>query len=521
MAFLMARPIKLAGSRFPYARKVVPADVRGILGRTEFKRPLRGETAAENRRLHAETLARWEAEIGAARAKLKGEARTLTLREIDAACGAWYRAEADRWADDPGKEQDWDQCHDDLMGEMDEADDPAEREFVPDRAWLAQADAVLRGQGFAADGASVRRAAVRLWQTKLSFAREMIRRCQGDWSPDANLATFPQAHAAPATAQPPAATAAQDVLTFAKLVEAWALERQPPQRTREKWDAAFAGLAAVIGHDDARSVTVENVRRWKQARFEAGKHSKTVTDGISVMRATFNWGIRNGLLPEKNPFAGMAPKINKRGPGARDGFTDAEAARILEAARKEEGFLRWLPWLLCFTGARINEVADARACDVREEAGTWILDIVPTAGRALKTDQAQRMVPLHPALIAEGLLEYVQGLPADGPLFPDLKPGRYDSRGETATKNHSRWMRGPKVGIADPRKAPAHSWRHRMEDQLRIARVPTEAQDAITGRDNPRNAGANYGRGFRGMPDQTLRELARVPSPFPLAPPTG
>jgi len=49
---------------------------------------------------------------------------------------------------------------------------------------------------------------------------------------------------------------------------------------------------------------------------------------------------------------------------------------------------------------------------------------------------------------------------------------------------------------------------------LRISRVPIEAQDAITGRHNPRNTGAGYGRGFRGMPDETLKELRKVPSPL-------
>jgi hypothetical protein len=124
------------------------------------------------------------------------------------------------------------------------------------------------------------------------------------------------------------------------------------------------------------------------------------------------------------------------------------------------------------------------------------------------------MVPIHPALEAEGFITYATALPA-GPLFPDLKPGRYGSRGSTATKSHSRWVRGV-VGIEDKRIAPAHSWRHRMEDELRKARVSSEAQDAITGRDNPRNAGAGYGRGFRGMPDELLIELKRIPSPIGL-----
>ena len=35
---------------------------------------------------------------------------------------------------------------------------------------------------------------------------------------------------------------------------------------------------------------------------------------------------------------------------------------------------------------------------------------------------------------------------------------------------------------------------------------------------NPRNAGDGYGRGFRGMPDEVLKDLARVPSPLDAVP---
>ncbi len=53
-----------------------------------------------------------------------------------------------------------------------------------------------------------------------------------------------------------------------------------------------------------------------------------------------------------------------------------------------------------------------------------------------------------------------------------------------------------------------------MEDELRKVRALPEVQDAITGRHNPKNAGAGYGRGFRGMPAEVLKDLARVPNPL-------
>jgi len=402
--------------------------------------------------------------------------------------------------------------------------DEPEPAYEPTPKEIAVADAWLMERGIAADADTLRKTAFRRWVTRVQLAETMMRRASGDWGQDDYSPAFPAllpTEVAPSrlvAAAPTAKIAEPGAVTFTELVAAWALESRPPHKSRDKWDTTFGGFAAIIGHDDARRVSVDDVRKWKQVRAAQERSPKTIADGIAVMRATFNWGSRNGLLPKDNPFSGMAPKVKKHGQSARDGYSDEQARSILLTARSETGWKRWLPWVLAFTGARIEEIAELRQRDIRQEAGgVWIVDIVPSATRPGKTAQSQRMVPVHPTLEAEGFLAYAAGLPADGPLWPDLPIGRYGSRGSTATKTHSRWVRAV-VGITDSRVAPAHSWRHRMEDSLRIARVSSEAQDAITGHDNHRNAGAGYGRGFRGMPDELLKELRRIPSPLTPAP---
>jgi len=272
-------------------------------------------------------------------------------------------------------------------------------------------------------------------------------------------------------------------------------------------------LRDAVGADDARKVTKDAVVAFKTARLAAGLNAGTVADNILGAGSVFGWAVRNGLLPS-NPFAEMAPRPTGRGEAPRDGYDDDDARRVLEASRKEAGWLRWFPWLLCFTGMRLNEAADMRRRDIREESGVWIFDLVPTAARAGKNRSFQRMIPLHPALVAEGFLEYVAKLPGDGPLFPDIHAAPNGSRTPAATAAHRLWLRGT-VGIADPRKAPAHSWRHRMEDELRKIGANPEAADAITGHENPRNAGAGYGRGFLRLPAETLKVIERIPSPLP------
>jgi hypothetical protein len=152
---------------------------------------------------------------------------------------------------------------------------------------------------------------------------------------------------------------------------------------------------------------------------------------------------------------------------------------------------------------------------VREENGVSFLDIRPHEARPGKNATMQRMIPLHPAVLAERFLTYVTTLPdnPDGPLFPCIPPDPRGKRDTTAQARLGRWTRG-KLGLKDQKKAPAHSWRHRMEDELRKVGAHPEMMDAITGRHNPRNAGAGYGKGYRGMPSEVLKVLRRIPSPL-------
>lgn len=302
-------------------------------------------------------------------------------------------------------------------------------------------------------------------------------------------------------------------LTAEKLLEAWAAEVQPAGATLKKYGGAFRRIIQFLGFDDVRRITADDVVRFKAARLADGKTTGTVADDIGGAGAVCAWATTNRFLSD-NPFAGLAPRATRKGPEPREPFDDADAAKLLIAARSESDWLRWLPWVLAFTGARISELVEMLRGDVRQVNGTWILDIKPNVRRQGKNDTFQRMLPLHPVLISEGFLDYVRALPADptGPLFPSIPTDPRGSRVSPATTRHGEWVRD-KVGIKNPSKAPAHSWRHRMEDELRRARVPEEVVDAITGRHHPRNAGAGYGKGYRNMPEEVLKELRKLPSP--------
>ncbi len=497
----MTRPTKHPKTGIYRVRKAVPLRLRAAAGVREWVVGLATKDAAEARQKAPQALA----QIAAMQARAEAVAsppRALSHREIMEVAADWYRGFVADWEDDPGDPEHWE-----ILADV-TADQAGETGIYLRPEDIAEARRVLEGRGISADPVSVRLLAETIWERKQSAARVLEARAEGDYSPDPMLARLP------APKEPGAGT--RQPLPGDEVVKAWAAERNPSQATLRKYHRVFRHLARILGFDDVRRITPEVVVKFKQARTAEKVDPGTIADDVLAAGTVCNWAAKNKMLPG-NPFAGLAPKVLRRGPAPREPYTDDEAKRVLLAARNETGWLRWGPWLLAFTGARVSEFADMRRGDVRREGDVWIFDVRPISGREGKTDNFQRMIPIHPAIIAEGFLAYVDGLPAapSGPLFPSLSPDPSGSRTIPGTSKMGRWIRGAKVGIKDPKKAPNHSWRHRIEDELRKVRALPEVQDAITGRFNPRNAGEGYGKGFRGMPDEVLRDLAKVPCPVP------
>ena len=61
--------------------------------------------------------------------------------------------------------------------------------------------------------------------------------------------------------------------------------------------------------------------------------------------------------------------------------TSGWPASCPQKARTETGFLRWLPWVLCLTGARLNEICQAVREDIKVSVSipgtTWLIHADP------------------------------------------------------------------------------------------------------------------------------------------------
>ena len=522
MSLRMAAPTKHPKTGTYRVRVAIPAHLRETTGRlygrrAELIESLGTKDPRQARALAPSASARLRAQLEAAERDLEGKPADLTEHDVQALAGLFYRREVAEWGDDPARGGDWSIALDILETQCDpdqDSDSPVTltaHDTDPARSLLAE-------RGMPADTASVERLGQAIFRARFEVAQLMLRRSEGDWRRDKTADRFPTALPSPALRAPEAAPG----LTFDALLAGWALDRgwqvgvTPIPRPLYDRLRTLERLADFLKHRDAASVTKAAALTWKEDMLRRGLHASSVRNDLSECSAVWAWGLRMAKLAGENPFSGIAPpKAKKKGREPR-AFTDQEAAAILIAARGETGWKRWLPWVLCLTGARLGEVVQSLKEDVTVVEGVLVLRIHDRGeGRSLKNEDSRRDVPLHPALIAEGFGDYVASLRAGTPLFPDIPvDGVFGTRAANASKRVGYWLR-KSLGITDDLISPNHSFRHWFIGAARRVSMPVEVRSAITGHSARLDESAEYGDGMKTLVAVLAEHMVKIRPPLP------
>jgi integrase len=275
--------------------------------------------------------------------------------------------------------------------------------------------------------------------------------------------------------------------------------------------AAFVDRAKRLSSDWSR-----NAKGLSFAEIEARHGGKgeladrTVNRYVQTLFGTFRFAKDRGTLLGPNPFLEMQRTITEQEAEAakREIFTDSElvrlfASRPLELAPAQYTVQNAMPWIAliaAYSGARLEEIAQLAAADVREVEGVLCLDLHRGNGNKIKTKAGVRFVPVHSALVAAGLLKYRDALPKGSRLFPGLS--NENGRGKFSKALSGAFNRKPdqrgrsggwlaQVGLARPGLV-FHSFRHTVRTKLRNARYEESFVHWITGHEQG-NVGANYG----------------------------
>ena len=270
-----------------------------------------------------------------------------------------------------------------------------------------------------------------------------------------------------------------------------------------------------------RSPETKKLTVWELLeRFGKGEEhlsNRTLNRYVSSLHAVFKWARKRAGSKEANPFAEQAyEKPSAKETGWRL-YTSEELQKLMRSPLLVDGTweervrpkrhdtasaLRWLPLLALFTGMRQGELCQLSTADLQQEEGTWVFRVhADREGQRLKTEAAQRVVPIHSILVRCGLIQYVKGVP-EGPLFPGLRPGGPDNKLNTYfSKAFTAYRRS--VGVNRPRVV-FHSLRKNAAQALKNARTsPSEIAELI-----------GHERGFTvetyaplGLPLAVLKEL--------------
>jgi integrase len=186
--------------------------------------------------------------------------------------------------------------------------------------------------------------------------------------------------------------------------------------------------------DYAGDLPISDISRRQASEFlnHVGKTRKLTNRSLrqytAVLSSVFKWARRSGHFEGQNPFSEHAfrpPRDTGWLP-----YNDDELRRLFSGPMFQGKIvdpLAWCMWIALYSGLRLNEVAQLRVEDLRQEHGIWIFDIREGDGKSLKTHAATRQIPVHSWLIAIELLEYREGLP-EGQLFPTLRGAGADKK---------------------------------------------------------------------------------------------
>lgn len=240
----------------------------------------------------------------------------------------------------------------------------------------------------------------------------------------------------------------------------------------------------------------DGFRSWLQ-HHDRQTSSKTARDRMVWIQSLLNYATLELELLTKNPWYGINLKYSttqRRRPWTEDElrilfcsqvFTEDKAPKDWRAGGEAA---YWLPILGLYTGARISELTQLRACDIKSESDIPYIEITNDGiNQKLKTAASNRKIPVHSLLIRLGFMEYVQRVQSGNhdSLWPKL-PMRTNKAGGY----FSNWFgeyRG-KIGLIG--YPDFHCFRHTVRTKLLEADIKEQLIDMIVGHEIQGSTGA-------------------------------
>lgn len=209
----------------------------------------------------------------------------------------------------------------------------------------------------------------------------------------------------------------------------------------------------------------------------------TALGHFETMSTFLKWAKSRGYVAENVFYKIYVEKINK-GKSVFP-FKDKQLSAIFSMPdymnhKYLHPYYYWLPILLRYTGARMNELCQLRKVDIVFASGIYCIWIREGSDdQSVKTGK-MRLVPLHDEILAKGFIEFVNTR-TDVRLFSELPlvNGYY-------SHNASKWFarRREKFGVDFDRSVNGHSFRRSFINELKQKLVTKYRVETIVGHEH-------------------------------------
>ena len=312
--------------------------------------------------------------------------------------------------------------------------------------------------------------------------------------------------------------------TLSDMISAYVTDRSPgwTEKTKLEFACQFQVLLRILGDRPAQDISridlincrevlrrlPPNFSKRKNLReihpielskrdWEATLKPKSINRYVSILTALFTWMHKNGSIAN-NIAAGLTLPIETSPQEERKPYSAVDIERIKGSLprdnRNPERY--WIPLIAMYQGMRLDEICQLHLDDVRMVDGLPCFDINDGGERNVKTNSSKRIVPIHPALISDGLLEYVDGLREREAvqLWENIRPDKLGDWGKWFGNWYGRFNR--KFVTDDPLKV-FHSFRHTVADTLKQKGVAEGIIAEILGHANGSITTGRYGKRYR------------------------
>lgn len=272
-----------------------------------------------------------------------------------------------------------------------------------------------------------------------------------------------------------------------------------------------------------RGLTADELVQLKVPQAER-LQGRTVQEILAALRTVFQWLVVKKTITS-NPFEGVLV-ATKSTPHALLTPNDIHAIfssplyQPLSSYSTKKTTTQshwWLPLLCLHTGARPSELLQMRLEDVSMIGDVVVAAIINDAatGQQVKTLAGQRLIPIHPALLALGFMEFVVNSRQAGEdrVLHGIPLGKRKA-GDQAGKWWTRYKTSNLSSFVADRKT-LYSFRHTfITKALNEANVPLQYVQQIVGHERSQ-MGAAKSYDYGGDAARLLEELSKVDFALP------